>query len=119
MSRPLGSVEIGSMNAGILDSLAQLDAGASPGPWFVREMDDNMCMSAIGVSTRPEAFTGQDAFGRSEWAAEEMVAGCLVQSELRTVHDDSRWSENALLIAAMRNCLPELVRLARIGLDRE
>jgi hypothetical protein len=115
----LKHLPFGSLDADGLDTLARLDGSASPAPWFVREMDDNLCMSAVGVSTQEEAFTGQDAFGRSEWAVSEMVAGCLVQSELRIVHSDGRWQENALLIATVRNCLPELLRLARIGLGKE
>ena len=101
-----------------IEFLAKLSAEASPGPWYVREMDDNSCCSAVDVSTTAEDYSGQDVFARSEWDEKSIVAGCLIQSSLRAVHADGLWFENAMLIAEMRNCLPELLRLARLGLSR-
>lgn len=100
-----------------IEFLAKLNAEASPAPWYLREMDDNACCSAVNVSTSAEDYPGQDALARSEWDEKSVVAGCLIQSSLRAVHADGLWFENAMLIAEMRNCLPELLRLARLGLS--
>lgn len=72
-------------------------------------------MGALAVSTRPD--TGRSESMRSgEWRGEEMVAACLVQASPYVVPADDRFEENAVLIAAVRNALPELIRLARLGL---
>ncbi|MEG3144954.1 hypothetical protein U1839_09830 [Sphingomonas sp. RT2P30] len=94
-----------------LARLNALDEAATPGPWFVRRLDDNACMCAVAVSTKAD---GDDAFV-DEWRGEEMVAACLIQDPPYVV-PEARWDENAALIAAMRNALPELLRLARLGL---
>ena len=100
----------------LIERLSKIEADASPPPWYVREVDDNLCMSAISVSTATDSVPGDDWLDRGEWEEDAVVAGCLVQSTLRAVHTDGRWFENALLIAEMRNHLPELLRLARIAL---
>jgi hypothetical protein len=51
-----------------------------------------------------------------EWPLGEVVAACLIQEPPYVVPADERYDENADLIAAMRNALPELLRLARLGL---
>jgi hypothetical protein len=37
-----------------LDALSRLEEAATPGPWFVRKLDDQLCMGALAVSTRPD-----------------------------------------------------------------
>ena len=97
-----------------IDTLAALEAASTPGPWHVRFLDDDMCMGAVGISTTPD--TGRHEDMRSgDWPGPELVAACLIQSPPSVVPSDNRWHENADLIVAVRNALPELFRLARIG----
>lgn len=98
-----------------LEALAALERAASAGPWHVRQLDDQDCMGSLAVSTHPD--TGCNESMRSgQWRGEEMVAACLIQAPPYVVPADDRFEENAALIAAMRNALPELIRLARLGL---
>lgn len=99
-----------------LDRLAEVEQGATPGPWYVRFMDDNMCMGAIAVATEPDA-------GNNEYLVDGAVFGVLaatlIQDPPYIMREDEREEQNANLIAEMRNALPELLRLARIGLQHE
>lgn len=98
-----------------LEALEALERIASAGPWYVRKLDDEMCMSAYAVSTSPD--TGKNEDMRSgTWPGSEVVAACLIQSPPYAVPADERYEENAKLIAAMRTALPELLRLARRGM---
>jgi hypothetical protein len=98
-----------------LDDLQELDAVATPGPWYVRLMDDVHCMSAVVVSTKPD--TGLNECMRVDtWPTGEIVAGCLIQEPRYADVADQRWDENAELIARVRTVLPELLKLARLGL---
>ena len=101
-----------------LDRLAELDQAASPGPWYVRYLDDDHAMSAVAVSTRPD--TGDDESMRAGgWPFDDVVAACLLQQPRYVDPPDQKWDENAALIAELRTALPELLRLARIGLAQE
>ncbi|MBS7695665.1 MULTISPECIES: hypothetical protein [unclassified Chelatococcus] len=103
------------MDEADLDQLERLAAQATPGPWFVRFLDDIHAMSAVAVATRPATGGGKSMrFG--EWPSGEVIAACLIQEPPYVVPTDERYDENAALIAAMRNALPELLRLARLGL---
>jgi hypothetical protein len=105
------------MTPDTLDMLANLDRGASSGQWFVRHLDDEVCMGAIAVSTKPD--TGDNESMRSkDWPGEEIVAACLIQSPPYVIPTDDRFEQNAALIVAMRNALPELIGVARIGQDQ-
>lgn len=98
-----------------LDDLQELEAVATPGPWYVRQMDDVSCMSAVVISTKPE--TGLNECMRFDtWPTEEIIAGCLIQEPRYVDVADQRWNENAELIARVRTLLPELLKLARLGL---
>lgn len=100
-----------------LDTLSLLDRSASAGPWFIRKLDDEVCCGAYAVSTCPD--TGRKEDMRSgAWRGEEMVAACLIQNPPYVVPEDDRFEENAALIAAARNALPELIRLARLALQK-
>jgi hypothetical protein len=46
------------MNSDILERLAQLDKAATPGPWFVRLLDDEHAMSAVAVCTKAQPGVG-------------------------------------------------------------
>lgn len=71
-------------------------------------------MSALAISTEPPVGTDCPSF--DEWEAERMVAACLIKSPAYAIPGDQRYGEHAALIAAVRNALPELIRLATIGL---
>ncbi len=103
-----------------LDALERLDRQASSGPWYVRHLDDDYFMSAVAVSTCPP--TGR-SLETMEMVSGELVAACYVQHPPYVMPDaeadgeDSREDSNAALIAAVRNALPELIRLARQALS--
>jgi hypothetical protein len=101
-----------------LEALQALERTASPGPWYVRQLDDEMRMGAIAVSTHPDTGANED-MRSGTWPGSQVVAACLVQSPPYVVPGDDRHEENAQLIAATRTALPELLRLARLGLLRE
>jgi hypothetical protein len=103
------------MDLKAIEELALLETRASAGPWYVRRLDDELCMGALAVSTRPDTGANESMrFGN--WPGSEIVAACTIQSPPYVVPADDRDEENARLIAAMRNALPGLLRLARIGL---
>ena len=101
-----------------LEALEALEPAASTGPWYVRQLDDEMRMSAIAVSTHPDTGANED-MRSGTWPRSQVVAACLVQSPPYVVPGDDRHEEYAQLIAATRTALPELLRLARLGLRRE
>lgn len=101
-----------------LEALEALERVASTAPWYVRQLDDEMRMSAIAVSTRPDTGVNED-MRSGIWPGSQIVAACLVQSPPYVVPGDDRHEENAQLIAAMRTALPDLLRLARLGLRRQ
>ncbi|MGV3481956.1 MAG: hypothetical protein ACO1O3_18545 [Sphingobium sp.] len=103
------------MTADDLDRLERLAGVATPGPWFVRRLDDEHCMGAVAVSTRPDTGMVEDMRSGS-WPSSEVVAACLIQQPPYVLPADDRFDENAALIAMMRTALPQLLRLARIGL---
>lgn len=101
-----------------LDRLTELDRAASPGPWFVRHLDDDYAMSAVAVATRPGSGEG-GSMRNGTWPLDEVIATCLLQQPRYVDPPDAKWDENAALIAELRTALPELLRLARIGLAEE
>ena len=106
------------MTADELDQLTALGAAGTPAPWYVRHLDDDTRQGAVAVSTRRD--TGRDEDMRSgSWPTSEIVAACLIQSPPYVAPADDRFEENAALIAALRNALAELIRLARVGLASE
>ncbi len=105
-----------AMTPEALDALEALERSATTGPWHVRRLDDDHFMGAYAVSTRPDTG-GNESMATGAWNGAEMVAACLIQSPPYVVPADDRFEENAALIAAMRNALPEIIRLARLGLQ--
>lgn len=101
-----------------LEALEALERIASAGPWYVRRLDDEMCMGAYAVSTSPDTGANED-MRSGTWPGSEVVAACLIQSPPYVVPADDRHEENAKLIAAMRTALPELLRLVRRGIERQ
>jgi len=96
-----------------LDVLADLDRATTPAPWHVRHLDDHHAMNAVGIASEPDTDRHEDmATAHGEGPAR--LAATLIQVPPYVVPPDGRWQE-AEPIAALRNALPELLRLARIG----
>jgi hypothetical protein len=106
------------------DELAQIEERAekaTPGPWYVRFLDDSHAASLVAVSTMPDTGKGERLLeGLPELAeiSSTLVAATLVQYPLRYVHiADKRWHENADFIANARvdlvGLLNQIKRLRR------
>ena len=79
---------------------------ATPGPWYVRLLDDDWAMNLTAVSTQP----GAD--GHEQWPEFDestMVAATLVQHPRYVDVTDEHWDENADFIAHARQDIPALV----------
>ncbi|WP_374942910.1 hypothetical protein [Sphingomonas sp.] len=100
-----------------LSALEALDQGATPGPWYVRAMDDDFAMCATAVATKPNTSGDNDDLTDSDYHG--VVAATLIQHPTYVMPEDGRDRENAELIAAVRTALPELLRLARLGAASE
>jgi len=74
-------------------------------------------MGAYAVATTPDTGA-KESMWSGAWPGSEVVAACLIQSPPYAVPADDRYEENAKLIAMMRTALPELMRLARLGMER-
>ncbi|MDQ0248103.1 hypothetical protein J2W22_000150 [Sphingomonas kyeonggiensis] len=101
-----------------LDRLAEMHAHATPGPWYVRFLDDDHSMTAIGIAAQPDTGAHEDmaTFGG---AGPDLIAATLIQAPPYVVSHDKLWQENADLICAMQNALPDLIRLARNALEAD
>jgi hypothetical protein len=96
----------------------ELLARASPGPWHVTNLDDDWAMSAV-VITRTDHGADHLSMREETWPVADVIAATLLQHPRYVDPPDGRWEANAALIAARRNALPELLRLARLGLAAE
>jgi hypothetical protein len=79
---------------------------ATPGPWFVRHLDDDYAMNLTAVSTTPDTGQGE------RWPnfdSTTIVAATLVQQPRYVDLADGRWDENARFIAHARTDIPRLV----------
>ena len=110
--------EVTAIDHEFLDELLELAAQATPGPWYVRCMDDTNCMSSYGVSNIDGGEEHED-WTSSNWPRDELVAVTLLQTPYAAAIKDKKWFENAVLIAEMRTHIEELVRLAKIGKEFE
>lgn len=104
------------MHSEILDQLTRLEGKAAPAPWVVVQLNDNSCMSMVAI-TNGDMPAHHLAGG--DWEGSHILAATLIQDPPYVVPQDQRWNENAALIAEVRNNLPELIRLARLGLAAE
>jgi hypothetical protein len=91
-----------------LNELARLDVDATAGPWVQDRFDDEHFMTAIGVRADLPDLNGR--------LMSEFIVATQIQQSSCINPSDGKEIENASLIAAMRNALPELLRLAAIGL---
>lgn len=88
-----------------LQEIEELCSAATPGPWFVRILDDDSAMNLVAVSTTP----GDDRARRwPEFDHGEIVAATLVQHPRYVDCGDERWDENAAFIAMAREAVPRL-----------
>lgn len=93
-----------------LDAIEQLCEAATPGPWFVRNLDDGHAMNLVAVST------AQDTGRAERWPGfdhRELIAATLVQQPRYVDCADERWDENAAFIAMARDAVPQLVAEVR------
>jgi hypothetical protein len=95
--------------------LSQIEARAekaTPGPWYVRFLDDSHAARLVAVSTHPDTDKGERLLpGHPELneISQTLVAATLVQHPIRYVFiADERWHENASFIA---NARVDVVRL--------
>jgi hypothetical protein len=89
-----------------LAELEELCNAATPGPWFVRQLDDDFAMSLVAVSTIPDTGLGE------RWPRfdhHEIVAATLIQHPRYVDVADEHWDENAHFIAAARQSIPRLI----------
>lgn len=95
---------------GELDEVDELCAAATPGPWFVRLLDDDYAMNLVAVSTAPDTGNGERW---PDFNHGEMVAATLVQQPRYVACADERWDENAAFIAMARTAVPRVVAEVR------
>lgn len=89
-----------------LAEIEELAAAATPGPWHVRQLDDNSAMSLVAISTVPDTGNGE------RWPHfdhRQIVAATLVQQPRYADVADERWDENATFIAHARQDIPRLI----------
>lgn len=102
-----------------LEEIEEICLAATPGPWFVRFLDDELAMSLVAVSTSVESK------GPRRWPGfdpGEIVAATLVQRPRYVDSADERWDENATFIAMAREAVPRLlaeVRRLRAGSEQD
>ncbi|MFF9114254.1 hypothetical protein ACF09Y_01305 [Streptomyces massasporeus] len=93
-----------------LDAIEELCGSATPGPWHVRNLDDDHAMNLVAVSTVPDT-------GRAErWPGfdhRELIVATLVQQPRYVDCADGLWDQNAAFIAMARQVVPELVAEVR------
>ena len=104
------------MDISDISELERLEGLATPGPWFVVELDDELCMGAVAISNEQLPDT-RLSMRSATWPSEKIVAVCLLQAPPYALIHDDKFQENADLIAAMRRHLPELLQLGRKMLE--
>lgn len=89
-----------------LERIQQTANSATPGPWYVRQLDDRAFMSLIAISSAPDTGRGEPW---PEFDAGEIVAITLVQDPRYAAVSDERWEQNAGFIASARDDIPKLI----------
>ncbi|MFE7032741.1 hypothetical protein ACFU9Y_20725 [Streptomyces sp. NPDC057621] len=89
-----------------LDEIEELCSVATPGPWFVRSLDDDHAMNLVAVSTAEDTGQGERW---PDFDHKELIAATLVQHPRYVDCADGRWDENAAFIAMAREAVPGLV----------
>ncbi|WP_328873151.1 hypothetical protein OHT76_25300 [Streptomyces sp. NBC_00287] len=93
-----------------LDEIEALCSAATPGPWYVRHLDDDQAMNLVAVSTTEDTGRGERW---PEFDHAELIAATLVQHPRYVDCADERWDVNAAFIAMARETVPQLVSEVR------
>ncbi|MGW4802744.1 hypothetical protein [Kitasatospora sp. NPDC004272] len=94
------------LTGGELTEIEQRAAAATPGPWYVRQLDDEAAMSLVAVSTAPDTGRGERW---PDFDHGQIVAATLVQRPRYVDVVGGLWDENASFIAGARQDVPRLV----------
>ncbi|MBE1584559.1 hypothetical protein ACFPOI_43495 [Nonomuraea angiospora] len=89
-----------------LAAIEDLAEAATPGPWFVRHLDDEAAMNLVAISTVPDTGRGE------RWPNfdhHEIVAATLIQRPRYVDVADELWDENAQFVANARQDVPRLI----------
>ncbi|WP_329089577.1 hypothetical protein [Streptosporangium sp. NBC_01469] len=89
-----------------LAAIEELAEAATPGPWFIRHLDDEVAMSLVAISTVPDTGHGERW---PDFDHHEIVAATLIQHPRYVGVADGRWDENAQFIANARQDIPRLI----------
>ncbi|MFD8687347.1 hypothetical protein [Streptomyces sp. NPDC059651] len=89
-----------------LADIEELTEATTPGPWYLRILDDDWAMGLVAVSTVPDTGRGERWPGFDH---HEIVAATLVQQPRYVDVADERWDENAQFIANARQDIPRLI----------
>ncbi|MBQ1023795.1 hypothetical protein [Micromonospora sp. C95] len=89
-----------------LAEIEELAHAATPGPWYVRQLDDDFAMCLVAISTTPDTGLGERW---PDFDHHEIVAATLVQQPRYVDVADERWDENAQFIASARQNIPRLI----------
>ncbi|WP_026411790.1 hypothetical protein [Actinomadura oligospora] len=96
-----------------LDSIEEGAEAATPGTWYIRQLDDVNAMCLVAVSTVPDTGRGE------RWPAfdhGQIVAATLVQEPRYVDAADDLWDQNAQFIADARRDVPRLLaEVRRLG----
>ncbi len=91
-----------------LAEIRERTEAATPGPWFVRFLDDDYAANLVAVST--VADSGNEGPRWPDFNGRELVAGTLIQCPIPYVGiEDTKWDENAKFIAHSRTDIPRLL----------
>jgi hypothetical protein len=89
-----------------LSEIEERAGAATPGPWHVRQLDDDFAMSLVAINTVPDTGTGERW---PDFDHRQIVAATLVQQPRYVDVADERWDENANFIANARQDIPRLI----------
>ncbi|MGP8303327.1 hypothetical protein ACTPOK_36455 [Streptomyces inhibens] len=84
----------------------ELAGAATPGPWHVRQLDDDFAISLVAISTVPDTGAGERW---PDFDHRQIVAAALVQQPRHVDVVDERCDENANFIADARQDIPRLI----------
>lgn len=85
---------------------------ATPGPWFPSITDDDMCMNACYVTTKPSVFEHDNRLGMAPGRDDHEAVVCitLLQHPRLACHKAQRWEEDTDFIAHAREDVPALLK---------
>lgn len=89
-----------------LNNLEELVSATTPGPWFVRYLDDRSAMNLIAISTKEDTGQGERW---PQYDCAEIVAATLIQDPDYVHSADGLWIDNAEFIARARSDVPRLI----------